>query len=164
MCKNSDHPLDFDYIPSAMAHGPGIGLGLALAQPQRHVIVLNGDGCMLMSLGSLVTITESRTENLTLVVMNNGVYEVIGGQRIPNGEQLDYPAMAKASGFPSAVRFDDLAQWRDGIEETFTLPGPRFIELRVEPLLNREPPKFQHSIPHRIERLRKALGRVEHDS
>ena len=55
----SQHPLDFHYIPSAMGHAPMLGLGLALAQPQREVIVLNGDGCMLMSLGCLVTIVAS---------------------------------------------------------------------------------------------------------
>src|SRR6202049_1423483 len=52
----STSPLDFHYIPSAMGHAPDLGLGLALAQPDRGVIVLNGDGCMLMSLGSLVTL------------------------------------------------------------------------------------------------------------
>ena len=51
-----DTPLDFAYIPSAMGQGPGLGLGLALAQPERGVVVLNGDGSMLMNLGSLVTL------------------------------------------------------------------------------------------------------------
>src|SRR5438128_415822 len=52
----SDTPLDFAYIPSAMGQASALGLGLALAQPDRGVIVVNGDGCMLMNLGSLVTI------------------------------------------------------------------------------------------------------------
>ena len=51
-----DSPLDFAYIPSAMGHAPALGLGLALAQPDRGVIVLNGDGCTLMNLGCLVTL------------------------------------------------------------------------------------------------------------
>ena len=55
----SHHPLDFHYIPSAMGEAPALGLGLALAQPSREVIVLNGDGCMLMNLGALVTIVAS---------------------------------------------------------------------------------------------------------
>ncbi|MBI3865602.1 MAG: hypothetical protein HY290_27330 [Planctomycetia bacterium] len=55
--KLGTHPLDFIYAPSAMGEAPALGLGMALAQPQRHVIVLNGDGCMLMNLGCLVTIT-----------------------------------------------------------------------------------------------------------
>src|SRR5689334_24870236 len=52
----SNTPLDFAYIPSAMGHGPDLGLGLALAQPERGVIVINGDGCTLMNLGCLVTL------------------------------------------------------------------------------------------------------------
>src|ERR1019366_6599629 len=52
----SNSPLDFAYIPSAMGHGPSLGLGLALAHPEHGVIVLNGDGCTLMSLGNLVTL------------------------------------------------------------------------------------------------------------
>jgi len=52
----SDSPLDFAYMPSAMGQGPGLALGLALAQPGRGVIVVNGDGSMLMNLGSLATL------------------------------------------------------------------------------------------------------------
>ncbi|HVU89478.1 MAG TPA: thiamine pyrophosphate-dependent enzyme, partial [Pirellulales bacterium] len=55
----SRHPLDFHYIPSAMGHAPMLALGMALAQPQREVLAFNGDGCMLMSLGCLVTIVAS---------------------------------------------------------------------------------------------------------
>src|SRR5271169_4054743 len=76
----SNSPLDFAYIPSAMGHAPALGLGLALAQPERGVIVLNGDGCMLMSLGNLVTLA-NHSCNLYLLILDNGLYEVTGGQR-----------------------------------------------------------------------------------
>ena len=73
----SDSPLDFAYIPSAMGHGPSLGLGLALAQPTRGVIVLNGDGCALMSLGNLVTLAQYRA-NMYVIILDNGQYEVTG--------------------------------------------------------------------------------------
>src|SRR6476620_568111 len=76
----SDTPLDFAYMPSAMGHGPALGQGLALAQPGRGVIVVNGDGGMLMSLGSLVTLA-NHPANVYLLVMDNELYEVTGGQR-----------------------------------------------------------------------------------
>ncbi len=60
----SNQPLDFTYMPSAMGHGPELGLGLALAQPDHGVIVLNGDGSMLMNLGSLVTLAQNPAPGL----------------------------------------------------------------------------------------------------
>src|SRR5215210_7355728 len=58
------HPRDFVYVPSAMGHAASLGLGLALAQPKRRIIVMMGDGSLLMSLGSLATISAERPENL----------------------------------------------------------------------------------------------------
>src|SRR5919201_417943 len=71
----SDTPLDFAYIPSAMGQAPALGLGLALAQPERGVIVVNGDGCMLMNLGNLVTLA-AHPANIYLLIIDNGHYEV----------------------------------------------------------------------------------------
>ncbi len=72
----SKHELDFAFADSAMGHAQSLALGIALAQPQRSVICLNGDGSMLMSLGSLVTIAQSRARNLLLLIAQNNTYEV----------------------------------------------------------------------------------------
>jgi sulfopyruvate decarboxylase subunit beta len=80
--KLSQHPRDFCYVPSSMGQAPTLGLGLALARPDLRVVVLNGDGCMLMNLGYLVTIAEQSPRNYALAVVKNGVYEVTGGQRV----------------------------------------------------------------------------------
>src|SRR5262245_16009867 len=77
----SNGPLDFFFLPSAMGHAPGIGLGLALAQKKHGVIVVNGDGCMLMNLGSLVTLAQYPA-NVYMLILENGLYEVTGGQRV----------------------------------------------------------------------------------
>src|SRR5438309_8976268 len=76
----SDTPLDFAYIPSSMGQGLSLGMGLALAQPKQGVIVVAGDGSMLMNLGSLVTLA-NHPANVFLVIIDNGLYEVTGGQR-----------------------------------------------------------------------------------
>ena len=76
-------PLDVVFVPSAMGHATSIGLGLALAQPDRRVIVCNGDGSMLMNLGSLVSIAGAGATNLVVLVFDNGVYEVTGSQPTP---------------------------------------------------------------------------------
>src|SRR5215216_3083981 len=78
------HALDMVLVPSAMGHATSMGLGLALAQPDRRVIVCNGDGSMLMNLGSLVSIAAAGTTNMIVIVFENGVYEVTGSQPIPS--------------------------------------------------------------------------------
>ncbi len=129
----SSHPLDFHYIPSAMGQAPSLGLGLALAQPSREVIVLNGDGCTLMSLGCLVTLANSGAGNVTLFVLDNGIYEVTGGQATAAGT-ADFAALGRAAGIPSVRRFFDLDQWRRDAAAALQLPGPRLIVLKVEPV------------------------------
>ncbi len=99
----SDTPLDFAYIPSSMSQGPALGLGLALAQPNRGVIVVNGDGCMLMSLGSLVTLA-NHPALLYLVILDNALYEVTGGQPTAGSGRVDFAAMARAAGIRRVVR------------------------------------------------------------
>lgn len=131
--KFSSHPLDFHYIPSAMGHAPMIGLGLALGQPDREVIAFNGDGCMLMSLGCLVTIKASGATNLTVIVLENGVYEVTGGQQTAGARaSVDLVGVAAAAAFPTAVRYNDLAAWKAEAADVLGRPGPRFVSLTVE--------------------------------
>src|SRR5271169_6612268 len=92
--KLSDAPLDFAYIPSAMGHGPDLGLGLALAQPGRRVIVVNGDGCMLMNLGVLVTLAQFAVP-LYLIILDNGLYEVTGGQATAGAGRTNFAQLAR---------------------------------------------------------------------
>lgn len=156
--KLSSHPLDLNYIPSAMGHAPVLALGLALAQPARQVIVLNGDGCQLMSLGSLITIVASGAKNLALIVVDNSIYEVTGGQRTAAGSAgVDYPALARAAGFESVASFDELADWRQAAGEALSAPGPRFIHWRVAPVGPDYHLESPGPIAERLARLRTAL-------
>jgi sulfopyruvate decarboxylase subunit beta len=134
----SQHPLDLHYVPSAMGQAPNLGLGLALAQPSREVLVLNGDGCLLMNLGCLVTIVASSARNITLLVLENGIYEVTGGQQTAAAAArhatIDFAAMARAAGFASVSHFDSLDNWQRQAAGALRQPGPRFIVLAVEPV------------------------------
>ena len=133
--KFSSHPLDFHYIPSAMGHAPMLALGMALAQPAKEVIAFNGDGCMLMSLGCLVTVVASGAKNYTLIVLNNSRYEVTGGQQTAAaGLPVDFSSVAGNCGFPSVFRFSDLPTWQTSAATALQAPGPRFIELITSPV------------------------------
>ncbi|MFP6666436.1 MAG: thiamine pyrophosphate-dependent enzyme [Pirellulales bacterium] len=128
------HPLDFHHIPSAMSANLPLGLGLALAQPQREVLTFTGDGSLLMNLGALVTIVASGAKNLTVVLIDNGVYEVTGGQKTAASDAAtDFSALARAAGFPTVEGFDDLSRWQADAAELLRQPGPRFIALAVHP-------------------------------
>jgi len=156
--KHSQHPLDFQYLPSAMGHAPMLALGMALAQPQREVVCFNGDGCTLMGLGALVTIVASAARNLTLIVLENGIYEVTGGQGTAGAQaQVDFAGFARAAGFATVLDFDRLEEWREAAAGLLTLPGPRFVVLHVEPV----GPDYQLPTPEpiagRIARFRQAL-------
>ncbi|HVU90088.1 MAG TPA: thiamine pyrophosphate-dependent enzyme, partial [Pirellulales bacterium] len=145
-------------IPSAMGHAPMLALGMALAQPQREVLAFNGDGCMLMSLGCLVTIVASGATNLTLIVLENGVYEVTGGQHTAgDAAHVDFVGMAQAAGFTSTARFTDLEDWRARAAEVLSLPGPRFIVLEVARVADHELVS-PGPMAARIARFREALG------
>ncbi len=124
--------LDLHYNPSTMSGAIPLALGLALSQPQREVLAISGDGSLLMSLGSLVTVIGSDVINLTIVLLDNGLYEVTGGQETPAARSaVDYAGLARAAGFPSAAEFRDLADWQSQAADVLALPGPRFIRLVV---------------------------------
>jgi thiamine pyrophosphate-dependent acetolactate synthase large subunit-like protein len=152
----SDTPLDFAYIPSAMGQGPPLGLGLALAHPQRGVVVVNGDGCMLMNLGSLVTLAHYPV-NVYLLILDNQLYEVTGGQPTAGAGHADFAQLARAAGIRRVYKFDDQEAWRAGAAEALTGPGPVVVWLKVEGRLGQKTPKAPRSMPEQIERLRRAL-------
>jgi thiamine pyrophosphate-dependent acetolactate synthase large subunit-like protein len=131
--RHSDNPLDFASADSAMGHAADFALGLALARPERRVVCLNGDGSMLMTLGTLVTAVSSGARNFVLFVAENGTYEVTGNQKVPGAGRVDYAAMARAAGFPRAERFREAAAYADALPELLDAPGPVCLAVEVEP-------------------------------
>jgi len=153
----SDSPLDFHFIPSAMGHATSLGLGLALAQPERGAIVINGDGSLLMNLGSLVTIA-SQPVPLYVVVMDNELYEVTGGQATAGAGKIDFGGLARAAGIERVYRCDTLEQWQKAASEALQGPGPVLVWLRIVGKLGQKTPKPPRSMPEQIARLRGVLG------
>src|SRR5215468_11642357 len=86
------------YMLGSMGLAFPIALGVALAQPARRVIALEGDGSLLMQLGSLTTIATLKPKNLTMIVFDNGIYQITGAQPTPAAGVADLVAIATASG------------------------------------------------------------------
>ncbi len=135
--KLEPHPKDLVYMPSSMGQGPPLGLGIALAKPDQRVIVVNGDGCLLMNLGCLVTITAQAPKNFTLIVVDNGVYEVTGGQatvgdksKRAGDDPVNFADLARAAGFTEVYEFDDAEAFRFE-QETLHEEGPVCIVLKT---------------------------------
>ena len=129
----SSHDLDFASADSAMGHTADLALGIALARPDRRVVCLNGDGSMLMTLGTLATVVGSGVTNYLLVVVVNGSYEITGHQPIPGGGRVDFGVLARGAGFQRVFGFDDPAAWERAIPDLLRSPGPTFAHVLVEP-------------------------------
>jgi len=155
------HPLDWIYVPSSMGQAPALGLGMALAQPDKQIVVCNGDGCMLMNLGALVTITAQAPSNYTLIIFDNGIYEITGGQPTPAtaaaDNLVDYPALAAASGFRQIFAFDQLDHWQQSVRDVIDAPGPTFVHLAIEPVPGAAGPRSPGHAPTRADQFAEAL-------
>ena len=129
----SDSDLDFASADSAMGHAADLALGIALARPDRTVVCLNGDGSMLMTLGTLATVVGSEVTNYVLFIMDNGVFEITGHQSVAASGHIDYAEMAHAAGFTKALAFSDARSYAESVEEILTQPGPSLVHLLLEP-------------------------------
>lgn len=128
----SDHDLDFASADSAMGHTADLALGIALAQPDRKVLCLNGDGSMLMTLGTLVSIVESDAKNLVLFVLENGAYEITGNQPIPGARKVDFPGLARAAGFPRVYDLALPGDFESVLPKILAAEGPIFVGVQMQ--------------------------------
>jgi thiamine pyrophosphate-dependent acetolactate synthase large subunit-like protein len=124
-----DSPLNF-YTWGGMGCAAMVGLGLALAQPKRRVIVITGDGEMLMALGALATIAVLRPRNLSIVVMDNEHYGETGMQPTHTGLGTDMAGMAKAAGFHATQTVYTTAELKTWIPKIYAA-GPVFVDIKV---------------------------------
>jgi thiamine pyrophosphate-dependent acetolactate synthase large subunit-like protein len=125
-----DHPLNFP-LWGGMGGAAAIGLGLALAQPDRRVLVLTGDGELLMGMGSLATIGVQHPRNLSVVVLDNERYGETGMQASHTAFGVDLAAVAKACGFASTrmvTTIEQVGRLRADIHRT---GGPLFAQVKV---------------------------------
>ena len=128
--KGVEGELDLPFI-GCMGKISSFGLGLALARPDKKVVVLDGDGSLLMNLGSLVTIANIAPPNLVHFVLENEVYETTGGQPVPGAGRISFAGFARAAGFPQVYEFDHIDEFNKHVEIILSCVGPTFVCLKV---------------------------------
>jgi thiamine pyrophosphate-dependent acetolactate synthase large subunit-like protein len=127
-----DHDRNF-YLWGAMGGAVMIGLGLALAQPKLPVVVITGDGEMLMGIGSLATVGLQKPANLTIVVLDNEVYGETGGQASHTAATVDLVGVAKSCGIRDARAMATMAEitaFASSMQDTAS--GPRFASVKID--------------------------------
>ena len=127
---SGQRPQNF-YMLGSMGLTIPIGLGVAMAQPKRHVVALEGDGSLLMQLGCLATVAMRAPKNLTIVVWDNGIYQITGAQPTASATTADLVAIARGAGLANsnwAADEDDFDQlFADALKG-----GPSLIAVRID--------------------------------
>jgi thiamine pyrophosphate-dependent acetolactate synthase large subunit-like protein len=124
-------PQNF-YMLGSMGLATSIALGVAIAQPDRPVIALEGDGSILMNLGSLSTIGSRAPANLTVVIWDNGLYQITGKQATATARTTDIVAVARGCGIQRAEWATSEEQFEDLVDAALAGDGPHFIAARVD--------------------------------
>lgn len=125
-----DHRNTF-YLWGAMGSAAMVGLGLALSQPDRRVVVITGDGEMLMGMGSLATIGAEAPGNLALVVIDNEHYSETGMQPTHTGRGVSLSGLALACSFTTSRTIYGADELRDAIAAIYAAPGPVLFDVKV---------------------------------
>ena len=154
--------LDFP-LSGCMGKASSVGLGLALARPERKIMVLDGDGSLLMNLGALVTMSNKAPENLIHFVFDNGIYAVTGGQPVPGAGRADWKQLADGAGYAATFSFDNLEDLTTGIDQVLSAKGPVFVHLVVAPEVDNTPVQFRpparRTVHTAIKELPEAIGK-----
>jgi sulfopyruvate decarboxylase alpha subunit len=125
-----DRPANF-YTWGSMGMASSIGLGIALARPERRVVVCDGDGSLLMNLGSLATIAVTRPANLTMVIWDNGEYGTTGGQKSATAFGADLAGVASALGIPVVTTVATREEFGRELDRVGASAGPAVVVAKV---------------------------------
>ena len=126
-------PLNYT-AHGAMGLASSHGLGLALGRPDKRVIVLDGDGSLLMNIGTLVTAAAAAPKNFFHFVCENGTYEANGGHPTPNRGNVSFAGLARGAGYRNVHEFSDLRNFEQQAGAVLAEQGPVFVTLKIAPV------------------------------
>ena len=160
ICRESfalkDRKANF-YMIGSMGLASSIGLGVALCKPEKKVIIIDGDGNVLMALGTLAMIAAEAPKNLVHVVIDNEVYESTGSQRSLSGK-LQLEEIAKSSGYKNVSRIEKKEDVKPVFLRLKELPGPNFLLIKVEPCFDHTTGRVTHTPEEITKRFMQALS------
>ena len=132
------------YMIGSMGLASSIGLGVALAQPERKTLILDGDGNVLMAMGTLAMIATCAPKNLIHIVIDNEVYESTGSQRTLSHE-IKLEEVAKSTGYKQAMRVTRPEEIQPAYEKLVQAEGPVFLLIKVEPAFDASQGRVTHT-------------------
>jgi len=124
-------PQNF-YMLGSMGLAVPIALGTAIAQPRRHVVALEGDGSLLMQLGCLTTVAMRAPKNLTIVVWDNGIYQITGAQPTATAASTDLVAVTRGAGIANSAWATDEDDFERLLASALKDGGPSLIAARID--------------------------------
>ncbi len=159
ICRESfalkDREANF-YMIGSMGLASSIGLGVAMCKPDKKVIIIDGDGNVLMALGTLAMIAAEAPANLLHIVIDNEVYESTGSQRSLSSK-VHLEEVAKSSGYKNALRVEKKEDIKAAYMKLKELPGPNFLLIKVEPCFDPSTGRVTHTPEEITERFMLAI-------
>jgi thiamine pyrophosphate-dependent acetolactate synthase large subunit-like protein len=145
-----DRPQNF-YMWNSMGMASSMGLGLAMARPQQKVIILDGDGALLMNLNSLTTAASRAPKNLIHVVWDNGQFVLTGGQPTHKAYRADLAMIARGAGFTQVTSVESQDAFEEAFSHALHIPGPWVLIAHIDSQRSPgRPPKSATFIKHRF--------------
>ncbi len=145
------------YLEDAMGLALPLALGLAVAQPDRKVVVVEGDGGLLMHMGGLVTVGAVAPNNLTILLIQNGVHAASGGQALTNAD-LDFADLGRAMGLKRAENIGSVNVFQSALVSALEGDGPSLLALATEPDLDATMPPVMLDPVATKQRFMEAIG------
>jgi thiamine pyrophosphate-dependent acetolactate synthase large subunit-like protein len=139
------------YMWNSMGMASSTGLGLALARPDKKVIILDGDGAILMNLNSLTTAASKSPPNLIHIIWDNRSYQITGGQATHTAEKANLAQIARGAGFEKVLTLDTLEAFKQALPKVLSEPGPWIVVAITDNCgAPGRPPKSPTYIKHRF--------------
>ncbi len=146
------------YMIGSMGLASSIGLGVALSQPDKKVIVMDGDGNVLMAMGTLAMIAAAAPKNLVHVVIDNEVYESTGKQRSLSSE-VALEEVARATGYPRVAKVSTRDELNDAFKKFMNSEGPSFLLVKAKPEFDHGTGRVTHTPEEITDRFMEAVNR-----